>query len=123
MDGQSASVGFVTLLVSVGGLLAFGALFTLWYLRLCRKFWLEFKQGVLDAGGWNGKSRRELLDTRTCPMCGAVAKTACGQCPACGEKLPIDLSAVRLPTGVLVIGIVVAILLPILVVALVVTFL
>ena len=45
-------------------------------------------------------------------MCGAVVGGSARQCPACGDKLPLDESTRRVPIGVLLTGIVLMILIP-----------
>ena len=97
-----------------GGLLAFSVLCPVWYFRLCRDCWREFKTGVADAGGW---SIRRSVASRNCPMCGAAVARGVPQCSACGEALPMDDSLTWLPARVRLTGIAVMILVPILVIA------
>ena len=96
--------------VYIGAFLLFGVLFPVWYFRFCSKCWREFKKGVGDAGGWS--SHLEPPMPRTCEMCGAAVGGSMRQCPACGEKLPIDERVRRVPIGVLLTGVVLMILLP-----------
>ena len=112
-SGPNAFVWLTNLAV----LLVLGALASVWYFRLCRKCWREFKYGVADAGGWNSRRPIESLQPRICPMCGAVVKRPTRQCLGCGERLPIDVLFTQVPTGVLLTCIVVAVLIPLLVVA------
>lgn len=112
----SAPDDFLTALANIGVLVVFGVPFAVWYFRLCRKCWREFKFGVADAGGWS-KRPAESSNPRICPMCGAVIAKPIRQCPACGEKLPIDLLFTWVPKGVLLTGIVLAIVVPTLIVA------
>jgi len=96
--------------VYIAALLLFGVFCPIWYFRFCRKCWREFRNGVGEAGGWS--RHVEPPSPRTCEMCGAVVGGSARQCPACGDKLPLDESTRRVPIGVLLTGIVLMILIP-----------